>query len=72
MKEQEFSGVTTWTVLTDRLGAVEIATAEACSVGKFVHSNPISNEVSGLTSFEVLEATVGSYAAFCSVIDKEY
>ena len=72
MKEKsKFLGMVNWTVSTDRLGAVEIATAEACSVGSFVHSNLLSNDASGLTSFDILEATRTSYVRFCLVLERE-
>jgi len=65
----KFSSVN-WTVSTDLIRDVEVATSDACYIGNFVRSNLTSNEALGVTSFDVYEASIKSYAKFCSVLER--
>jgi len=67
----KFCGVAEWTVLTSRTKAVEVATADACRVGSFVHSNLLNDEASGLASFKILEASDISYLRFFLSLERE-
>jgi hypothetical protein len=73
MKEQrKFFGVRDWSVPTVRTIAVQYATSEARSVGTFDRSPLVnSNEVSGVTTFKIFQATPRVYARFCTALERE-